>query len=1105
MGKQPESKVKFSIFNQEFTKGIKEMAVSISTLNKEFKLEQEQLKRTGTEQEKLESSLAKLGREHDIAKQKVSLTEKQLGEAKRMYGENSEEANILQRKLLDFQIAEQKVANQTGVVTDTLHTLKQAQADASSETTKYQQKMGQLKGEQDQLKSSSDRLTSEYEMQKAAMGATVSEADTYALAQKHVQQQTDITKRVIANLEQQLMETERMYGKNSVEANQMATKLNNAKASVSKLDMELEELAQGGKDSTDSMEELGKKITAGNFLHAAEILGDVAEKVIDLGKGAFESALDVDDATTRINKSLGLTGKEAARTRDVVSKIFSSGITDNYEEISEAIISVQTNMGKMADDDALGRVAQKALVFSKTFDSDVNESVRGANALMMTFKMDAGTAFDFMTVGAQNGLDKTDELGDNLAEYATLFEENGYSASDMFAILDAGLKGGAYNLDKVNDLVKEFGVRVADGTIEKAVGEMGGNFKKLFTTWKKDGGTNQQLFQLLGKEITGLSTKQQKATAISQIFGSMGEDAGTKVIESMSNVSKAYDDVSGKSDALNKKSAKQEWQESLNKIKASLIPIGQDLVDALTPVMSVIGRISDGFGKLPRPIRMAITIFTALLTVFVLLTPIIGALAITIFALDTALLPIIAIVAAVALVITGLILLIKNWGSVVEWLKAQWEAFVQWLGTLWTGIQTLASNIWCNIATFFSGLWQGIKNTALIIWQGFSNWLLGIWKGIVGFATPIWQGLVNVFTFIFLLIQSIIQGVWTVITSILMMYWNAIVSMAQTIWKPLAPFFTAFWNIIQGLFTVVWGSIKGFLVGLWTSIVAFARAIWMPLRGFFSGVWNGIRSVTVAIWNAIKSFFVSVWNAIVAYIFGKVMSIRTTVTTVWNAIRSVTTAVWNGVRSVLSGVWNSIQSLITNTVNGVRNTVSSVWNSIKGTTSAVWNGIKNAMTQPILDAKNKIKDMIDAVKGFFANIKLKFPKIDMPKLPHFSLKGKFSLDPPSVPSVGVNWYKKGGVFDGASVIGIGEDPGVKEAAIPLSGRHMVPFATKIAAIMTELRHDGGVLGATDQLVQEKVVNETQIHATFHINGTVREEADVQKIAKEVNDILGGLI
>ncbi|EUJ56623.1 phage protein [Listeria fleischmannii FSL S10-1203] len=99
MAKQPESKVKFSVFNEEFNKAIKDMSANITMLNKEFKLEQEQLKRTGSEQDKLESSLKKLSSEHDIAKQKVSLAEKQLSEAKTMYGENSTEVNTLQKKV----------------------------------------------------------------------------------------------------------------------------------------------------------------------------------------------------------------------------------------------------------------------------------------------------------------------------------------------------------------------------------------------------------------------------------------------------------------------------------------------------------------------------------------------------------------------------------------------------------------------------------------------------------------------------------------------------------------------------------------------------------------------------------------------------------------------------------------------------------------------------------------------------------------------------------------------------------------------------------------------------------------------------------------------
>lgn len=281
------------------------------------------------------------------------------------------------KKLLDFQIAEQKVANQTGAVEDKLQQLKQAESEASSETAQFQQKMSKLKAEQDQLKSASDRLTSEYDMQKAALGSTATEAEKFALAQKHTEQQTENTKRVINNLEQQLKLTENAYGKNSVEANQMAAKLNNAKASISKMDNELQNLKTGSEGSADAMEELGKKVSAGNFLHAAEILADVGEKVIEIGRGAFESALDLDDAANRTNIALGLTGKEAERTKQSISNLVKDGVAGSYDEASDAIVKVRNNMGQMASDGAVELVSKKALNFARIFDTDINESIRG--------------------------------------------------------------------------------------------------------------------------------------------------------------------------------------------------------------------------------------------------------------------------------------------------------------------------------------------------------------------------------------------------------------------------------------------------------------------------------------------------------------------------------------------------------------------------------------------------------------------------------------------------------------------------------------------------------------------------------------------------------
>ena len=152
--------------------------------------------------------------------------------------------------------------------------------------------------------------------------------------------------------------------------------------------------------------------------------------------------------------------------------------------------------------------------------------------------------------------------------------------------------------------------------------------------------------------------------------------------------------------------------------------------------------------------------------------------------------------------------------------------------------------------------------------------------------------------------------------------------------------------------------------------------------------------------------------------FGK---IKEFITTTINAIKTTVTTVWNAIKTAVMTVVNGIKTGVQTAFNAVKSTVTNIFNGIKSVATRVWNGIKTAIMTPINAAKDGVSRAINAIKGFFSGLKLKLPHID---LPHFKLTGSFSLKPPSVPHLSVEWYAKaaerGAIFDSPQLIGVGD-------------------------------------------------------------------------------------
>lgn len=125
----------------------------------------------------------------------------------------------------------------------------------------------------------------------------------------------------------------------------------------------------------------------------------------------------------------------------------------------------------------------------------------------------------------------------------------------------------------------------------------------------------------------------------------------------------------------------------------------------------------------------------------------------------------------------------------------------------------------------------------------------------------------------------------------------------------------------------------------------------------------------------------------------------------WGAIKAGAIALG----TAISTAWANIKTAIV-----------AKWYDIKIATIAAWDNIKTSISSKIEAIKSSVSGKIEAIKTLFRNMfsgGITLPHIS---LPHFNMSGSFSLNPPSIPSIGVSWYDKGGIFNSPSIIGVGE-------------------------------------------------------------------------------------
>ena len=266
-------------------------------------------------------------------------------------------------------------------------------------------------------------------------------------------------------------------------------------------------------------------------------------------KEITEIGTDYEQAMKQVAAVTGAGTEEMNDMSDSIQKIYTSGIGKNLEEVAGAAALVKQQFGDI-DSSTLEQITQDAIAMSGIFGTDLNETLRGVNALMSNMGLSAEEAFDYIAKGTQKGLDKSGELSDNLAEYSQIWEQAGFSAEEMFSILQNGLDSGAYNLDKVNDFVKEFSISLSDGRIEENVDKFSLGTRNLFAEWQNGKASQKDVFNSIISDLSNMTDQQEALSIASSVWSALGEDNAMKVITSLNNVNDTYSDVKGTMESI---------------------------------------------------------------------------------------------------------------------------------------------------------------------------------------------------------------------------------------------------------------------------------------------------------------------------------------------------------------------------------------------------------------------------------------------------------------------------------------------------------------------------------------------------------------------------
>ncbi|MFD2628781.1 phage tail tape measure protein [Oceanobacillus kapialis] len=456
------------------------------------------------------------------------------------------------------------------------------------------------------LKSQLTVVNSEMKANMSAFDRSDKSIEKYETRLTGLNKKLEVQRAVVDNARKTYEKMVKEHGEGTEEAKKAAKEYNNQVASlnnlsryVERVEGDLAQLREEQRIANSNWTKMGGHLD--NVGNKMTIFGDkvssagstmsktVTPAVLGIGTAAGLVAGSYEDSATRIQNSLGLTAEEAKELTDVSRNIYNDGFGESAEEIDTALLQVKQNIRDVNNED-LERITEKAFLLADTFESDVNEVTRAGNNIIKGFGIEADEAFDLMARGAQNGLNFSNEMFDNLSEYSGLFASMGFSAEEYFELLQKGSEAGIYNLDYINDVMKEFQIRVKDGSdaTKDAMGQMSDSTQDVWKEFQKGDKTVKDVSNAVLKELEGMDNQVAANQIGVELFGTKFEDLESEAMYSLGGIGEGIEDVDGTMDEMTKNAEKnisQQWKATWREAKEILLPVGETLLDFTREVL----------------------------------------------------------------------------------------------------------------------------------------------------------------------------------------------------------------------------------------------------------------------------------------------------------------------------------------------------------------------------------------------------------------------------------------------------------------------------------------------------------------------------------------